>query len=70
MIEQVPPDYITPLRADPNIKIGSGGAYQGFIVFNQLLPAVQQPEGAPGGAARGEPGEVRRRAWATRSTCA
>jgi peptide/nickel transport system substrate-binding protein len=38
MIEQVPPDYITPLRSDPNILVGSGGAYQGFIVFNQLFP--------------------------------
>jgi peptide/nickel transport system substrate-binding protein len=38
MIEQVPPDYITPLRADPNLKVGSSGSYQGFIVFNQLFP--------------------------------
>jgi peptide/nickel transport system substrate-binding protein len=37
LIEQVPPDYITPLRADPNIKLGSGGSYQGFIVMNQLI---------------------------------
>ena len=38
MIEQVPPDYITPLRSDPNIKVGSGGSYQGFVVFNQTFP--------------------------------
>ncbi|HUP07313.1 MAG TPA: ABC transporter substrate-binding protein [Caldimonas sp.] len=38
MIEQLPADYVTPLRADPNLKVGSGGAYQGFIVFNQLFP--------------------------------
>ena len=38
MVEQVPPDYITPLRGDPNIKLGSGGSYQGWIVFNQLVP--------------------------------
>lgn len=38
MIEQVPPDYITPLRSDPNIRVGSGGSYQGFIVFNQSFP--------------------------------
>jgi peptide/nickel transport system substrate-binding protein len=38
VIEQVPPDYINPLRADPNIKIGGGGAWQGFIVMNQLHP--------------------------------
>ncbi|MEP6739185.1 MAG: ABC transporter substrate-binding protein [Caldimonas sp.] len=38
MIEQLPPDYITPLRSDPNIRIGSGGSYQGFIVMNQMYP--------------------------------
>ena len=38
MIEQVPPDYIAPLRSDPNIRLGSGGAYQGFIVMNQTFP--------------------------------
>ena len=38
LIEQLPPDYISPLRTDPNIKIGSGGAYQGFLVLNQLFP--------------------------------
>ena len=38
LIEQLPPDYITPLRADPDIKLGTGGAYQGFIVFNELHP--------------------------------
>ena len=38
MIEQVPPDYVTPLRGDANIKVGSAGAYQGLIVFNELFP--------------------------------
>ena len=42
----MPPDYITPLRADPNIKVGSGGSYQGFIVFNQLFPPFNNAEGA------------------------
>ncbi|HZV91575.1 MAG TPA: ABC transporter substrate-binding protein, partial [Caldimonas sp.] len=44
MIEQVPPDYITPLRSDPNITVGSGGSYQGFIVFNQLFPPFDNPK--------------------------
>ena len=44
LIEQVPPDYITPLRADPNIKLGSGGSYQGFIVMNQLHPPFNNPK--------------------------
>ncbi len=38
LVEQVPPDYIAPLRTDPNIKVGTGGAYQGFLVMNQLFP--------------------------------
>ena len=38
IIEQLPPDYITPLRADSSIKVGSGGAYQGFLVLNHLFP--------------------------------
>ena len=38
MVEQVPPDYIAPLRSDPNIRLGSGGSYQGFIVMNQTFP--------------------------------
>ena len=38
MIEQLPPDYITPLRSDANIKIRAAGAWQGFIVMNQLHP--------------------------------
>lgn len=37
-IEQLPPDYITPLRGDSSIKVGSGGAYQGFLVFNHTQP--------------------------------
>jgi len=44
LVEQVPPDYITPLRADSNIKIGSAGAYQGFLVMNQLFPPFNQPK--------------------------
>jgi peptide/nickel transport system substrate-binding protein len=38
IIENLPPDYITPLRTDPAIKVGSGGAYQGFLVLNQVFP--------------------------------
>lgn len=37
-IEQVPPDYIAPLRADSNIKLGAAGSWQGFLVLNQLHP--------------------------------
>jgi peptide/nickel transport system substrate-binding protein len=44
VIEQLPPDYITPLRSDPNIRIGSGGSYQGFVVFNQLFPPFNNPK--------------------------
>jgi peptide/nickel transport system substrate-binding protein len=38
VIEQVPADYITPLRQDPNIKVRANGWMQGFIVMNELHP--------------------------------
>jgi peptide/nickel transport system substrate-binding protein len=37
-IEQVPADYITPLRADPNVKLLSAGTQQAQLVMNQLHP--------------------------------
>lgn len=44
LIEQLPPDYIAPLRTDTGIKIGSGGAYQGFLVMNHLFPPFDNPK--------------------------
>jgi len=44
LVEQVPPDYIAPLRADRNVKVGSGGAYQGFLVMNHLHPPFNNPK--------------------------
>jgi peptide/nickel transport system substrate-binding protein len=44
LIEQVPPDYITPLRADRNIKVGSYGAYQAFLAVNHLYPPFNNPK--------------------------
>ena len=38
MIENVPPDYVAPLRSDPNISLGGAGSYQGWLVMNQLFP--------------------------------
>ncbi|MGA2551628.1 MAG: ABC transporter substrate-binding protein [Burkholderiaceae bacterium] len=43
-VEIVPPDYITPLRADPNVKLGSGGPWQGWLVLNQLFPPFNNPK--------------------------
>jgi peptide/nickel transport system substrate-binding protein len=43
-VEQVPPDYITPLRADPNIKVAASGAWQGWMVMNQLYPPFNNPK--------------------------
>jgi peptide/nickel transport system substrate-binding protein len=37
-IEQVPADYITPLRSDPNVKLLSAGTQQGQLILNQLHP--------------------------------
>jgi peptide/nickel transport system substrate-binding protein len=43
-IEQVPPDYINPLRADPNIKLVPSGSWQGWMVMNQLHPPFNNPK--------------------------
>ncbi len=43
-IEQLPPDYIAPLRSDPNIKLGGSGSWQGWIVMNQLHPPFNNPK--------------------------
>jgi peptide/nickel transport system substrate-binding protein len=44
LVEQVPPDYIAPLRTDTGVKVGSGGIYQGFLVMNHLLPPFNNPK--------------------------
>ena len=44
IVEQVPPDYITPLRTDPNVKVASAGAYQGFLVLNHQFPPFNNPK--------------------------
>jgi len=44
LVEQVPPDYIAPLRSDPNIKLGAAGAWQGFLVMNHLYPPFNNPK--------------------------
>lgn len=43
-IEQLPPDYIVPLRAEPDIKVGTASTYQGLIVMNQLHPPFDNPK--------------------------
>lgn len=44
MIEQVPPDYINPLRADANVKLLPSGSWQGWMVMNQLHPPFNNPK--------------------------
>jgi peptide/nickel transport system substrate-binding protein len=44
LIEQVPPDYIAPLRTDPNIKVGSAGAWQAVVVLNHLHHPFNNPK--------------------------
>ena len=43
-VEQVPPDYITPLRADANVKLMAASAQQGQLVMNQLHPPFNNPK--------------------------
>ena len=44
LIEQVPPDYINPLRGDANVKLAPSGAWQGWMVMNQLHPPFNNPK--------------------------
>ena len=44
LIEQVPPDYINPLRSDSNVKLAPSGAWQGWMVMNQLHPPFNNPK--------------------------
>ncbi|MGK6306514.1 ABC transporter substrate-binding protein [Variovorax sp. DT-64] len=44
LVEQLPPDYIAPLRTDKSIKVGAAGAWQGFLVLNQLHPPFNNPK--------------------------
>jgi peptide/nickel transport system substrate-binding protein len=44
LIEQVPPDYINPLRSDANIKLSPSGSWQGWMVMNQLHPPFNNPK--------------------------
>jgi peptide/nickel transport system substrate-binding protein len=38
MIEEVPADYIQPLRSDPDIRVGVTGNTQAYIIANFLYP--------------------------------
>jgi peptide/nickel transport system substrate-binding protein len=44
LIEQVPPDYINPLRSDGNVKLVPSGSWQGWMVMNQLHPPFNNPK--------------------------
>ncbi|WP_390349258.1 ABC transporter substrate-binding protein [Variovorax boronicumulans] len=44
IIEQVPPDYIAPLRTDSNVKVGAFGTYQGLLAMNQAQPPFDNPK--------------------------
>lgn len=44
LMEQVPPDYVNPIRSDANVKLLPSGSWQGFIVMNQLHPPFNNPK--------------------------
>lgn len=44
LIEQVPPDYITALRGERDIRVGSGGGYQAVLILNHLHPPFDNPK--------------------------
>ncbi len=43
-IDGVPPDYITPLRTDPNVKLTAAGSWQGWMIMNQAHPPFNNPK--------------------------
>jgi peptide/nickel transport system substrate-binding protein len=43
-LEQVPPDYITPLRSDRNVRLLPSSAQQGQLIMNQLHPPFNNPK--------------------------
>ena len=43
-VEQVPADYINTLRTDPNVSVKASGAWQGWMVMNQLHPPFNNPK--------------------------
>lgn len=44
MIEQVPPDYINPLRTDPNITVFASGRLQAQLIMNQAHAPFNNPK--------------------------
>lgn len=43
-VEQVPPDYVEPLRADANIKVVTSSQQQGQLILNHLHPPFNDPK--------------------------
>lgn len=43
-VEQVPPDYIAPLRSDPGVKLMANSTQQAQLVMNQLHPPFNNPK--------------------------
>ena len=43
-VEMVPPDYVTPLRSDSNVKLLPSSAQQGQLIMNHLYPPFNNPK--------------------------
>lgn len=43
-VEQVPPDYIGPLRSDANVKLMASSTQQAQLIMNQLHPPFNNPK--------------------------
>lgn len=44
LIEQLPPDFVAPLRADSSIKVGAVSRFQGVLVLNHLFAPFNHPK--------------------------
>ena len=43
-VEMVPPDYVTPLRTDRQVKLLASSAQQGQLIMNHLYPPFNSPK--------------------------
>ncbi len=43
-VEMVPPDYVTPLRSDAQVKLLPSSAQQGQLIMNHLYPPFNNPK--------------------------
>ncbi len=44
MIEEIPPDYADTLNSDPDLRVGTSGNTQAYLIMNTLFPPFNDPK--------------------------